>query len=264
MIRRHVTGSIALMVAVLSPLSPAEAAYECPNYSSYSYVKTVQDLTGAETAGAPIATGVMGNIYAYNRGLTCVAYANHDQNYAYAAVHLHLGRKSLNNLLVPEYVEGGLYYHKSDTDPRPYVYLGYQYVSGGGVHTGFVIDDTPVAAEQWYGFNVSPHTVTQWGRVFKVQYVVGESQTGWTTFTTSPAITDDGLGTPMVRGARTADSNGRLFARQLKYRPTSGWFPWTHMGCYLGYGPHDPSWDVVKFNETSFYTTNQAPEPGGC
>lgn len=269
---RRAFGPIGLVLALTAALvSPADAATQvsCGN----------EDVMGTRQAfvkdgphqGA--ATGVMGNMYAYDRDMWCGWFDDGDDddedatcNFAVSAVQLDLGYwPDATGGLGLFQVEGGYYYDGCVNDPRPKAFMHAQLGSQGTMTFGNFL--APLDA--WMGFNVSPHTYSGVNNaVYKVQYTFGESQTGWMTLGTSPVMPDR-TGTPAAEMERIersdgADtSSGETFIRALKYRPTSGWFNWSHMVCDTAYN-NETEWDVTKFTEQAYYMVRRAPEAGGC
>lgn len=269
---RRVFGPTGLVLALTAALvSPAEAATQvsCGNENTLTTRQAfVMDGPHQDTA-----TGVMGNMYAFDRDMWCGWFDDGGDadnaatcNFAVSAIQLYLGFwPDPAGGLGPFQVEGGYYYNGCVNDPRPYVFIHAQQ----GSQSTFTLSNFLAPLNAWMGINVSPHTYSGTNNaVYKVQYTFGESQTGWTTLGYSPVMPDR-TGTPkaeMERVERTDDvdtSSGETFIRVLKYRPTSGWFNWSHMVCDTAFSNED-EWDVTKFTEQAYYMEHRAPEPGGC
>lgn len=126
-------------------------------------------------------------------------------------------------------------------------------------------DSGPFATNQWVSFNVSNEfgTYPEW----KFQYSLGASQTNWITYgeeTTSSALWYSN-GIPMSEVERFGNSDPYMYAKNLKWRPsTGGWFAWEGMTCTNKYAQLIGDWDARRLTSNSWDTVHQTPPPGDC
>jgi hypothetical protein len=272
MIRRTwpaVTRVLQVAALLASGLACGPAAYAqtpaCPADLD-TRQKFVQDLTGAELGGQ-IATGSMGSTYVYDRQMACDTDPRGIHNFAVSVIRLYLGTHQYGGTTLIDYMETGLYYIRN-VDPRPLLYMNWNYfpfTSGDDYsdRQASIPDRWPM--ESWMSFNISPHAYPAGGgTIWKFQYSPGESLSNWVTWPQMSGVMPYRVGVPEWEAERTQYSTNQVFFRNLKYRPTSGWFGWTHAGCVSRYGGLDEGWDVVKYSETVQYTRDQPYESGGC
>jgi hypothetical protein len=235
---RAETFTIAFMVILATVLPAAPASALSCNTEQTKFVQT-----GRSTYGS------MGSMYVYDR---TVAWCGSDANTVFWALGggyldmIEMGARQFGGApgAFVVFVEYSIY-------PAPLVYHDSGELTGTTYNNG-----------QWVSFNTTPLTGNSYE--LKGQYSLGSSQSGWTTFWTTPYATAN-YGLPMSEISRYGNTDASVNVTGLKYRPvTGGWLAWDSLGCAEPRLNTIPDWDALKYSNTAWGTQYAPPPSGDC
>ncbi|HEU0132548.1 MAG TPA: hypothetical protein VFQ85_16305 [Mycobacteriales bacterium] len=238
---RGITGRISVVLLLVAAATVSGAGPAQALACDAEQVKMVQ--TGRNTYGS------MGTLYAYNRTIAWCGTSGNSVFWALGGGFMdmvEIGTRQSGTMpgVFAIFVEYSIY-------PAPLVY-----------HDSDELSGTTYANGQWVSFNATNLTGTSYE--LKTQYALGSSQTGWTTFYTTPYAAAN-YGLPMSEVARYGNTDASIHAIGLKYRPvTGGWLGWDSLTCAEPRLNTIPDWDATKYSNTEWATTYAPPRAGDC